>query len=138
MRMVTMDDEGAALMLAGMEMAQAALKARVVRLDPDGLLGRSLAMSEVKVNDVLRQLNAGPLAGWKDFNETDREKFIEYLEAFIATERDDEREILYNAIKSVVLIRRDLAPSRPEFTRGIDPKVPDHGVPRGPGGPPSR
>lgn len=110
MRFVTMDDEGADLMEAGMEMAHAALSARARRIDPDGIISKSVGMSVIKCADILRGLRAPPAATLEQLSLEQYEMLLRAFTAFLEADDMRERGQIWEAIRAVA------------FTRGQEPK----------------
>jgi hypothetical protein len=103
--MVLMDDEGAELMKAGMEMAHHALRARRDRVDPDKILSRSYGMSAVKTADVLRQLDEPPLAEFSQLEAREKITAVKLCEAMAAAEDMEMRDVIWRKIRGFALRR---------------------------------
>jgi hypothetical protein len=115
MKIVTMDDEAADLMHAGMEMAHAALEARSRRVDPEGIISNSFGMSKVKTRDIMRQLNAPPLCEFHELNPKDRHLVMTLAAALLAEETAEMRNVIWRKFRLVVFQR---SPVQPDLIEG--------------------
>lgn len=128
MRFVTMDDEGADLMEAGMEMAHAALSARARRIDPDGIISKSVGMSVIKCADILRGLRAPPAATLEQLSLEQYEMLLRAFTAFLETDDMRERGQIWEAIRAIAFTRRQ------EPKNEGSARVENSAPPRKPGG----
>lgn len=106
MRFVTMDDEGRDLMEAGMEMAHAALEARARRIDPDGIISKSVGMSRIKCEGILRGLRQPPLAAWPEVPSEDRIGILKLAAIMAGSDDENELAAAFEALRAFLLKRR--------------------------------
>lgn len=100
--LVIMDDEGRQLLVAAAEMMIAALSARCGRVDHDYMLARSVEMSRLKVNDLLKQFEGPPLGQWAHLSEGERVSFMAAIAVMMEVEDDQEREAAFRSIRAVL------------------------------------
>ncbi len=105
MRFVTMDDEGRDLLEAGVEMAHAALDARARRVDPDGLVSRSVAMSKIKTASLLKCLREPPMAEFSELSAKDKAIARDLMKMFLAATDKQEEELIWRKFRAVTLVR---------------------------------
>lgn len=105
MRFIMMDDEAADLIEAAAEMSHAALQARAKRVDPDGIISRSVNMSRIKTADVLTQLRMPPLGGFADLSPGDQRLFSDTVELFSKVKTDEDREKLFKIVQNFAIRR---------------------------------
>lgn len=123
MRIVTMDDEARDLMEAGMEMAHAALEARARRVDPDGVITKSIGMSRIKCADVLRALRQPPLAEFSELPVGDRLKIFDLCALMFQGKSQNELDAYWEAIRAYAFVRGP-EPQNPSTTQVEDPAPP--------------
>lgn len=105
MRFITMDDETRDLLEAGIEMAHAALGARAKRMDPDGVISRSVEMSKIKCGGALHQLRQPPLADWDELSEEQRQLFEQLIKMFMNAGKKDDLNAIWRKLRAVTLVR---------------------------------
>ena len=109
-RCITCDEEGAALLAAAADMAHAALAARQVRVDPDGVIGKSLEMSRIKTQGLLAQLDGPTLAGWHELTNDQRGGAIAVMKVLISEASVNDKIALWPKLQAYVLLRGATVP----------------------------
>lgn len=109
-RCITCDAEQAALLAAAADMAHAALAARRERVDPEGVLGKSLEMSRIKTEGLLNQLQGPALAEWQDLNADQWKSVLAIMGAIINADSLQTRIALWPKLQAFVLLRGSAIP----------------------------
>lgn len=105
MRFITMDDETRDLMEAGMDMAHAALAARAKRVDPEGIISRSVEMSKIKCDTALHQLRQPPLAEWSELDDKTKILAEQLIKQFMNARSEDQINAIWRKFRAVTLVR---------------------------------
>lgn len=110
-RMLILDGEQADLVRVSAAMTAAALDARKRRVQEDEIVTASLRMSGIKLDHLLRELDAPPLRVWKEVPDDDRATFRR-LAADLDRDPDGPNAgAVWAAIRAIVLRRADDRPT---------------------------
>lgn len=104
-RCIVCDEEQAALLAAAADMAHAALAARQVRVDPEGVISKSLEMSRVKTKGLLDQLEGPALTGWQELTASQRSQAIAIMRVMASEASEYDKVALWPKLQAFVLLR---------------------------------
>lgn len=105
-----LDPEQRDLLQASAEMAHAALDARARRVDPDGIISKSVGMSRIKVQNALAQLDLPPMVSWRGMSPDLRIAALETMKALLANPNGDLADAYWNGLQALVIQRDRSAP----------------------------
>lgn len=116
MRLLSIDQEARDLLHAASEMAHAALDARARRVDPEGVISRSVNMSRIKMRTVLEQLEAPALPNWSELSEGHKTAFRQAVQLLQEHENDEYADAAYDHLRCVLLDRGGTDKPLPPFS----------------------
>lgn len=102
MRVIDVDDETIELLEGAAITLEQALAARARRVDPDGLISRSLEMSRIKTAEALRQFRRGPPLDWSKMDAGHKAAFDELLLVFQASEDEGIKDLAFKKLRSAM------------------------------------
>lgn len=91
MHAIVLDTEQVELIRLAADMMHGALAARTHRIDPDGVVSRSLDLSRHKMRQVLRQLEKPALREWHNLDPAEKSDIIKLCRLMLELESDQER-----------------------------------------------
>jgi len=102
MKVINVDDETISLLEGAAVTLEAALGARARRVDPDGLISRSLEMSRIKTTEALRQLRRPAPKDWSSYTEQEQATVVALMLAVMNGESDHVQSLAFRKLRGAL------------------------------------
>lgn len=106
MKTLDLDDEQAAILMAGLDCADAILQARIARVDPDGKLSDALGISQQKTQQIRLQMQGSSLGSFADLSDDDRLKLDFAAKTLSRSHTEPELAAAYDMLLAIVIKNR--------------------------------
>lgn len=106
MKIITVDDEGAAVIEIAAHSALAFLQVRSARVDPEGIVSGSYNVQAGKLRSVLAELDRGPVRLWHDLTDAERGQVERAAALIVEAQSLDHQAQGYREVFSAIMSYR--------------------------------